>query len=106
VPALLDVAAALLGPREEAAEDLDEKKKKTRAEKKKNEPLALFVSAVRQPATLLLFEEVAAERGFDPVDVTDLFAATKKKGVGFRRLAKEQRAEVKVHALRPPKKAR
>jgi hypothetical protein len=64
------------------------------------------VSAVRQPATLLLFEEVAAERGFDPVDVTDLFAATKKKGVGFRRLAKEQRAEVKVHALRPPKKAR
>ena len=106
VPALLDVAAALLGPREEAAEDLDEKKKKTRAEKKKNEPLALFVSAVRQPATLALFEEVAAERGFDPVDVTDIFAATKKKGVGFRRLAKEQRAEVKVHALRPPKKAR
>jgi hypothetical protein len=106
VPALLDVAAALLGPREEAAEDLDEKKKKTRAEKKKNEPLALFVSAVRQPATLLLFEEVAAERGFDPVDVTDKFAATKKRGVGFRRLAKEQRAEVKVHALRPPKKTR
>ena len=106
VPALLDVAAALLGPREEAAAKLDEKEKKTRAEKKKNEPLALFVSAVRQPATLLLFEEVAAERGFDPVDVTDLFAATKKKGVGFRRLAKEQRAEVKVHALRPPKKTR
>ena len=106
VRALLDVAAALLGPREEAAEDLDEKKKKTRAEKKKNEPLALFVSAVRQPATLLLFEEVAAERGFDPVDVTDKFAATKKKGVGFRRLAKEQRAEVKVHALRPPRKTR
>jgi hypothetical protein len=40
------------------------------------------------------------------VDVTDKFAATKKRGVGFRRLAKEQRAEVKVHALRPPKKTR
>ena len=106
VRALLDVAAALLGPREEAAAKLDEKKKKTRAEKKKNEPLALFVSAVRQPATLALFEEVAAERGFDPVDVTEFFAATKKKGVGFRRLAKEQRAEVKVHALRPPKAPR
>jgi predicted nicotinamide N-methyase len=104
VPALLDVAAALLGPREEAAARDEKKKKKTRAEK--NEPLALFVSAVRQPATLALFEEVAAERGFDPVDVTEAFAATKKKGVGFRRLAKEQLAEVKVHALRPPKAPR
>ena len=103
VPALLDVAAALLGPREEAAAR-DEKEMKTRAEK--NEPLALFTSAVRQPATLALFEEVAAERGFDPVDVTEAFAATKKKGVGFRRLAKEQLAEVKVHALRPPKAPR
>ena len=103
VPALLDVAAALLGPREEAAAR-DEKEMKTRAEK--NEPLALFVSAVRQPATLALFEEVAAERGFDPVDVTEAFAATKKKGVGFMRLAKEQLAEVKVHALRPPKAPR
>ena len=64
------------------------------------------MSAVRQPATLALFEEVAAERGFDPVDVTEAFAATKKKGAGLRRLAKEQLAEVKVHALRPPKAPR
>ena len=105
VPVLLDVAAALLGPREEAAARANdvssaEKKNKTRAD----EPFALFVSAVRQPETLALFARVAAERGFEPVDATEVFAAT--KGLGFRRLAKEQRAEIKVHALRPPRAPR
>ena len=114
VPALLDVTAALLGRRAE---------KKTKEEtlggapgvdahssgvsKEKNdaaifdEPFALFVSAVRQPATLALFARLAAERGFEPEDVTETLGVA--PGVGFRRLAEAQRAEIRVHALRPPK---
>ena len=114
VPALLDVTAALLGRRAE---------KKTKEEtlggapgvdahssgvsKEKNdaaifdEPFALFVSAVRQPATLALFARLAAERGFEPEDVTETLGVA--PGVGFRRLAEAQRAEIRVHALKPPK---
>ena len=105
VPALLDVTAALLGRRKKKEETLGAGVDANRGVwKKKNdadEPFALFVSAVRQPATLALFARLAAERGFEPEDVTETLGVA--PGVGFRRLAEAQRAEIRVHALRPPK---
>ena len=56
---------------------------------------------MRQPATLALLRRLAAERGFEPEDVTETLGVA--PGVGFRRLAEAQRAEICVHALRPPK---
>ena len=116
VPALLDVAAALLGERRDEEGTTffrrgdggdaprEDEKKKTCFAPRDDEPFALFVSAVRQPATLALFARLAAERGFEPADVTEAFAVA--PGVGFRRLAKARRAEMRVHALRPPKAPR
>jgi len=105
VPALLDVTAALLGRRKMKEETLGAGVDANRGVwKKKNdadEPFALFVSAVRQPATLALFARLAAERGFEPEDVTETLGVA--PGVGFRRLAEAQRAEIRVHALRPPR---
>ena len=116
VPALLDVAAALLGERRDEEGTTffrrgdggdaprEDEKKKTCFAPRDDEPFALFVSAVRQPPTLALFARLAAERGFEPADVTEAFAVA--PGVGFRRLAKARRAEMRVHALRPPKAPR
>lgn len=106
VPALLDVTAALLGRRKKKEETPGAGVDANRGVwKRKNdtddEPFALFVSAVRQPATLALFARLAAERGFEPEDVTETLGVA--PGVGFRRLAEAQRAEIRVHALRPPK---
>lgn len=105
VPALLDVTAALLGRRKKKEETPGAGVDANRGVwKRKNdtddEPFALFVSAVRQPATLALFARLAAERGFEPEDVTETLGVA--PGVGFRRLAEAQRAEIRVHALRPP----
>ena len=105
VSALLDVTAALLGRRRKKEETPGAGVDANRGVSKKNndtdEPFALFVSAVRQPATLALFARLAAERGFEPEDVTETLGVA--PGVGFRRLAEAQRAEICVHALRPPK---
>ena len=100
VPALLDVTAALLGRRKKKEETPGAGVDANRGVWT-DEPFALFVSAVRQPATLALFARLAAERGFEPEDVTETLGVA--PGVGFRRLAEAQRAEIRVHALRPPK---
>ncbi len=99
VPALLDVTAALLGRRKKKEETPGAGVDANRGVWT-DEPFALFVSAVRQPATLALFARLAAERGFEPEDVTETLGVA--PGVGFRRLAEAQRAEIRVHALRPP----
>jgi len=105
VPALLDVTAALLGRRKKKEETpgagVDANRGVWKNKNDADEPFALFVSAVRQPATLALFARLAAERGFEPEDVTETLGVA--PGVGFRRLAEAQRAEIRVHALRPPK---
>lgn len=105
VPALLDVTAALLGRRKKKEETpgagVDANRGVWIKKNDADEPFALFVSAVRQPATLALFARLAAERGFEPEDVTETLGVA--PGVGFRRLAEAQRAEIRVHALRPPK---
>ena len=105
VPALLDVTAALLGRRRKTEETpgagVDANRGVSKKKNDTDEPFALFVSAVRQPATLALFARLAAERGFEPEDVTETLGVA--PGVGFRRLAEAQRAEICVHALRPPK---
>lgn len=104
VPALLDVTAALLGRRKKKEETpgagVDANRGVWIKKNDADEPFALFVSAVRQPATLALFARLAAERGFEPEDVTETLGVA--PGVGFRRLAEAQRAEIRVHALRPP----
>ena len=115
VSALLDVTAALLGARREEratlrgggdgdVETFSESRATDEQGVPDDEAFALFVSAVRQPATLALFARLAAERGFEPADVTETFAAV--PGAGFRRLSKARRAEMRVHALRPPKARR
>ena len=105
VSALLDVTAALLGRRRKKEETpgagVDANRGVSKKKNDTDEPFALFVSAVRQPATLALFARLAAERGFEPEDVTETLGVA--PGVGFRRLAEAQRAEICVHALRPPK---
>ena len=44
------------------------------------------------PPPLALFARLAAERGFEPEDVTETLGVA--PGVGFRRLAEAQRAEM------------
>ena len=63
VPALLDVAAALLGERRDEEGTTFFRRGDGGDAPREDEPFALFVSAVRQPATLALFARLAAERG-------------------------------------------
>lgn len=66
-------------------------------------PSAIFVTTLRQPETLALFERVAAERGFEPRDVTaEVFGAIGATGL-FEDVRGLDRREMRVHELRPPR---
>jgi hypothetical protein len=99
VPGVLDATKALLGVRREV-DSIDKGARNKFHFLQRNEKCAIFVSALRQPATLALFEKVATERGFEPIDVTAVLPV--HQSVGFRRLGSVQRTEIRVHVLRPP----
>ena len=64
---------------------------------------AIFVTTLRQPETLAMFERVAAERGFAPRDVTaSAFRAIGASGL-FESVRGLDRREMRVHELRPPR---
>lgn len=64
---------------------------------------AVFVTTLRQPETLALFERVAAARGFAPRDVTaEVFRAIGATGM-FESVRGLDRREMRVHELRPPR---
>ena len=64
---------------------------------------AIFVTTLRQPETLAMFERVAAERGFAPRDVTaEVFRAIGATGL-FESVRGLDRREMRVHELRPPR---
>lgn len=66
-------------------------------------PSAIFVTTLRQPETLALFERVAAERGFEPRDVTaEVFRAIGATGL-FEDVRGLDRREMRVHELQPPR---